>query len=294
MKKTKSGERPFNIIVVILLILTGIVTIYPLWFVVIASVSDPQSIALGKVVFLPSGFNLQAYQKLFETEIIWIGYKNSLIYVSLNCILSLTVMLPCAYALSRKTLPGKTFFSTIFIITMYFGGGLIPTYMVLNRLGFVNNPAALIVPSCVAVYEMILLKNFFTNNVPDALWDAARIDGSSYTRFFLKIVMPLSKSITSVIALFIITTHWNAYLAAQMYLYDKKLYTLQQVIKMITSTIDTGLMEDATSDQISAALLEKNLMKYSIVIVGCLPLLILYPFIQKFIVDGILVGAVKE
>ena len=294
MKKRKNGEKVVDFIINFLLLAIALIAIYPIWYVLIASVSNPTSIAAGKVVLLPDGFNLQAYIKLLDNKLIWKGYFNSICYTLATTALSMAVTVPCAYALSRKDLPGRSFFSTFFIVTMYFSGGLIPSFLLINSLGWLNSPLALIVPGAMNVYNMILVKSFFLNSIPDALYDAARIDGASNTLFFIKVVLPLSPAILAVIALFTMTASWNTYLPAQMYIYDTDLFTLQQVIKGITAEVSTALMENMSTDEVSKLILERNLMKYAVVVVGCLPLVIMYPFIQKYFVGGIMLGAVKE
>lgn len=291
--KYKSGERILDIFINIVLVFLGALCIYPIWYVIIASVSSPTALAAGEVVLFPKGFNLSAYGTLFENKLIWTGYKNSIINTTLSCLLDTTVMSLCAYALSRKTLPGRGFLMVLFIITMYFKGGLIPEYMLKSSLGMMNTRWVLIIPGCVNVYNMILAKSFFENNVPDSLFDAARIDGASYTRFFIKIVLPLSGAILAIITLFSMTIHWNAYLGAQMYIFDADLYTLQQVIKIITSSVNSALAETLTVDEMAQMILEKELIKYAVVIVGSIPLVIAYPFVQKYFVKGVMVGAVK-
>ena len=291
--KRKFEERVVDIVINVVLIILGLVALYPIWYVIIASISSPVAISTGEVVFLPKGLNIDAYKALLAEKRIWIGYRNSIVYTTAATILDLLVMIPCAYALSRHSLPGRKFFMTAFIFTMYFSGGLVPKYLVINSLGMVNTPWALIIPGCVNVFNMIIARSFFESSIPDSLLDAAQIDGANYTRFFVQIVLPLSPAMLAIIALYSVTAHWNAYLGAQMYIYDADLYTLQQVIKSITATLDSTLMENATFDEISAAIREKQLMKYAVVLVASLPLVVAYPFIQKYFVKGVMVGAVK-
>jgi len=295
MKKL-SGEKVFDYAVNISLVLIAIIVLYPIWYVLIASISSPQAIANGEVLLFPKGINFAAYRKLLDNKMIWIGYKNSILYTAAATVLHLVVVIPCAYALSVKRLPGRSFFMTLFVITMYFSGGMIPTYLLINSLGMINTPWAMIVPGCVSAYNMIVARSFFESNIPDSLLDAARIDGCGYTRFFLNIVIPLSPAVIAIIALFVIQANWNGYLSAQMYLYDSDLFTLQQVIKGITAKIDQSLAADSgmTMEQMLRIIQERQLLKYAVVIVSSIPLVILYPFIQKFFVKGIMVGAVKE
>ena len=278
--RKKKGERWLDLSINVMLIIVAMISIYPIWYVLIASVSDPTAIAAGQVTIIPKGFNLQAYKKLFQNSMIWTGYKNSIIYTTAATLVDLFVQATCAFALSRKTLPGRKFLSTLFIITMYFSGGMIPRFII-------------IIPGCVSVYNIILLRNFFEYNIPDSLIEAAQIDGASWTKCFIKVVLPLSTAIIATVALFSITSHWNAYLGAQMYLYDSELYTLQQVIKIITSEASSVVSENATLDEMRQMILERNLMKYAVVVVGSIPLIIAYPFVQKHFVGGVMVGAVK-
>lgn len=291
----KSGnyEKRVNLAIDFLLVLIGCVAIYPIWYVLIASVSSPAAISKGEVILLPKGLNFSAYETLFQNKQIWTGYRNSLLYTTVGTLLDLSVMIPCAYALSRRSLPGGSVLMKLFVFTMYFSGGMIPSYLLVNSLGMVNTPWALIVPSCVNVYNMIVARSFFLASIPEALFDAARIDGCNYTRFFFRVVLPLSPAVLAILALFSIQARWNAYLTPQIYIYSPNLRTLQQVIQGITANLDTTLLETATVEQISRVVQEKQLLKYAVVIVGSLPLVILYPFVQKFFVKGIMVGAVK-
>ena len=291
--RKKKGERWLDLSINVMLIIVAMISIYPIWYVLIASVSDPTAIAAGQVTIIPKGFNLQAYKKLFQNSMIWTGYKNSIIYTTAATLVDLFVQATCAFALSRKTLPGRKFLSTLFIIIMYFSGGMIPRFIIISKLGMLNSPLALIIPGCVSVYNIILLRNFFEYNIPDSLIEAAQIDGASWTKCFIKVVLPLSTAIIATVALFSITSHWNAYLGAQMYLYDSELYTLQQVIKIITSEASSVVSENATLDEMRQMILERNLMKYAVVVVGSIPLIIAYPFVQKHFVGGVMVGAVK-
>lgn len=292
--RKRRGERAIDIAIGVILVVIGAVSIYPIWYVLIASISDPAAIATGKVLLLPKGFNLAAYRKLYEMPQVWVGYRNSILYTTASCLLDLTVMMTCGFALAQKGIPGRKYVSTLFIFTMYFSGGMVPRFLVVNALGMLDSPLALIIPGCVNVYNLILIRNFFENSLPESLLDAARVDGSSFTQYFLRIAMPLSKSITAIIALFSITGHWNAYMGAQLYLYTPKLFTLQQVIKNIMAVTSSTLSDERLSAQeISKIALEVSLQKYSLVVVACLPLVIAYPFVQRYFVQGVMLGSVK-
>ena len=293
MKKTISGEKVFDYIVNIILILVAIVCIYPLGYVLIASVSSPTAIGNGEVIFWPKGFNLNGYTRLIENKNIWIGYRNSILYTISGTAVDFLMQIPVAYALSRKSLPGRRAIMALFVFTMYFSGGIIPKYLLLNSMGMINSPIALIIPGCISVFNIIVAKSFFEGSVPDSLYDAARIDGCGYTRFFVKIVLPLSPAMLAVIALYCIQRHWNTFLDGEMYLLDSKYYTLQQVIRGITATVDANLAEGMGSEELIRLMQEKQLLKFSVIVVSVIPLVIIYPFVQKFFVRGVMVGAVK-
>lgn len=293
MKRIIDSDRVFNMTINIMLVIITFVTIYPLWFVIIASVSSPSSIVSGEVILFPKGLNIDAYISLFKNKRIWSGYRNSILYTSASMLLDLFVQITCAFALSRKSLPFRRFFGIIFIIPMYFTGGLIPSYMLISKFGMVNSPLALIVPSCVNCFNLVIAKNFFANNIPESLYDAARIDGCGYISFFTNIVVPLSGSIIAIIALYSMQSHWNGYLGPVMYLYSPEKYTLQQVVAGITANLDSSLSEFSSLAEIIKKTQEKQLIKYAIVFVSSLPLIIVYPFVQKHFVKGVMVGAVK-
>lgn len=287
------GDRITDYVINILLILVIIVTVYPLYYVVIASISDVDAIARGQVVFAPVGLNLGAYKKLLNTSSIWIGYRNTILYTAIGVTFNLLIQLPCAFVLSRQEMPGKRFIMTMFVITMYFGGGMIPKYLLVNSLGWIDNPISLIIPSCISVYNIIVAKSFFESGIPDSLFDAALLDGCTYTQYFTKIVLRLSGAMISIIALYNMQTHWNTYLTAQMYIYNPNYFTLQQVIRSITSTILSGLTETMDDEEYLRRMQDAQLIKFAVVVVSCVPLAIVYPFVQKNFVKGVMVGAVK-
>ena len=292
--KYRNKERLVDFSFNTILVLVAIVTIYPLWYVLIASVSSPVAIANGEVLVWPVDFTLAGYREAFGERRIWIGYRNSIIYTCSALVVDMIVQILCAYALSIKNLPGKRFFNILILIPMYFSGGLIPTYLLLSSLGFINSPLALILPASVVTYNIIVAKSFFANSVPDSLFDAARIDGCSYTNFFIRIVLPLSKAILAIIALYNVQSHWNGYLGPAMYLYSPELHTLQQVLRSISANLDSSLSDTTLTIKEQIEIMQRQqLLKYAVIVVSCLPLAIMYPFVQKFFVKGVMVGAVK-
>lgn len=291
----EKGDRAINIFINVMLVLAAFICMYPIWYVLICSVSTPDAIARGEVVLWPVNFTLGGYKLMFTTDAVYIGYRNSIIYTALGTMLALVVQLCAGYALSRR-IPGRRWLSSFFVLTMYFSGGTVPGYLLINALGWLDNPIVMIVPGAMSVYNMIVARSFFMGSIPDSLFDAARIDGCSYIRFFVKVVIPLSGAMIAIIALFNIQTRWNAYLNAQMYLRNPDYRVLQQVIQSLF--VDNNVSIEDPGDEVTSAMMEllqyrKQLMKYCVIVAGALPLIIVYPFIQRFFVKGIMVGAVK-
>jgi len=282
-----------DIVICLILFCMMVIAIYPIWFVLIASFSKPAYIAQGRVTIFPMGFTLSAYEKLLGNKSIWIGYRNSLFYTFFGTLINMVVTLPCAYALSRPRLPGRKLFSFIFIFTMYFSGGLIPSYMLITSLHLNNTIWVLLLPGAVGVFNLIIARSFFESSIPEALLEAARIDGASYTRFFLTIALPLSKAMIAVLVLFYALGHWNSYFSAMIYIQNPKLQTLQVVIKGITASLDASVTETMDSKEMERIIEQKQLLKYSIVVVSIVPMMCLYPFIQRYFISGIMIGAIK-
>lgn len=296
------GDRATNFIINAILVIAGVSVIYPLWFVVIASFSDPDAIAEGKVILWPVQFTLAGYKEMIKNELIWTGYRNTLAYAVFGTAWSLLKMVPLAFALSRRDLPGRRWINLFFIFPMYFSGGMVPSYVLNTNLGFYNNPLVMIIPGGVAAYNLVLTRTFFMSNINDSLVESARIDGASYTNIFLRIILPLSGSIIAIMVLWSVQSYWGTYLTGVMYLPDTKYWTLQQAIRQITASIlefnvSGGGGNDALTDEELAKLEElerqSRLLKYSVVILGAMPMIVLYPFIQKHFVKGIMLGSVK-
>ena len=295
MKKRKGmQDRAVDIIFAILLIVIGIAMIYPLWYVIIASFSEPSAVASGKVFLIPAKFTLDGYRQLLERPEIWRGYANSLFYLFFGSFMSLVVTLPAAYALSRKHLKGRRVLNFLFTISMYFSGGLIPTYLLHRTIGWIDTIWVLIIPSALGVYNMILARNFFESSIPVSLYESAKLDGASDFGFFFRIAIPLSKAIIAVIFLFSALQWWNEYMRFVIYIDNPNLQSLQVIIRQITdelSEFETAMLSQA---EIQAMQRNKDLLKFSVVVVAALPFAIIYPFVQKYFNQGVMVGAVKE
>lgn len=286
-------DKILDSIIFVLLLVSGLISIYPFWFVIVASFSNPILINLGQVWIWPKDFTLIAYETVFSTQTIWRGYANSLLYTSIGTLWSLVVTLPLGYALSRNDLPGRKGFTLFFVFTMYFSGGMVPLYMAIRSYKMLNTIWAIILPGALSVYNMLVCRSFFKSSIPEAIWESASIDGCSVTRFFFQFVLPLSKAIIAVMTLFYALSLWNAYLGPKMYLTDSKKQVLQVVIHNITAQLDMTVAESMGASEITETVKQRQLLKYGVVVASILPMMIVYPFVQKYFVQGVMLGAIK-
>ena len=296
MKKTgirvSPADRIFDILNYVFLTLCLLIVAYPLYFIVIASVSDPTAVYAGKVILWPARFPLEGYQRILDYESFFTGYRNTVIYTVVGTAVNVLITIPGAYALSRKDLVGRNFFMMGVTFTMIFSGGLIPTYLLVISLNLYNTMWALILPVAVSAWNLIVARTFFQQTIPDELLEAATLDGAGNTQFFLRVVLPLSKSIIAVMVLFYAVNHWNSYFNALIYLKSAEKYPLQLVLRNILFENSLGdMVEDASTLALQQRL--GDLIKYGIIIASSLPLLILYPFLQRFFIQGVMIGAVK-
>ena len=294
------SDKVFDTINLILLIMITLIVLYPLYFTVIASFSDPHAVAKGEVVFFIKDFTIEPYKNVFINDEIWVGYANSIFNTVCSVILNLAITIPAAYVLSRDEIKLKGAFMGFFVFTMYFSGGLIPSYLLVKNLGLVDTRWALIIPAGFSVYNMIIARTFFKANMAQEIYEAARIDGSSEFGIFFRLVLPLSGAIIAVIALYVAVGHWNSWFSALLYITNKKLYPLQYVLRSILilnqemNLINVEGME--SGDAIAALMRRKYMaegMKYSIIFISSLPMLVAYPFVQKYFVKGVMIGAIK-
>lgn len=288
------GDRIFDITLWVLLLVLIILVVYPLYFVVLASVSDPLLVSKGKVLLLPKGMSLFGFRKVFEDARIWTGLKNTVVYTVLGTAVNMIATLPAAYALSRKDLRGRKTVMMLFVFTMFFNGGLVPTYLLMQKLHLVNTIWVFILPFAVNVYNLIIARTFFETSIPQELYESAALDGCTDLKFFMAVVMPLSKAIVSVIMLYYMVAHWNDFFTGLIYVRDQKLNPLQLVLReilIINNVFTAGGAGGGTLgsyDQIYA-----DTVKYAIIIISSLPMLIFYPFIQKYFEKGVMIGAIK-
>jgi putative aldouronate transport system permease protein len=282
-----------------LLIVSLFLFIYPLWFVIIASVSDPGAVWRGEAIFWPAGFTLEGYIEILHEAKIWRGYVNSIMYTVVGVLCNLFFTITCAYPLSRKDFLGRKVLTKIYLFTMLFSGGLIPTFLLVKQLRLLDNMFALILPSLVGVMNMIIVRTFFETNLPDELWEAARIDGCSNFRFLWSVVLPLSKAIIVVMALYYGVGHWNKFFDAMIYISSQNKFPLQIVLRdvVLRSQVLSADMSDALagSDAATVARLLQlaEQIKYGIIVIACVPALVIYPFAQKYFIKGVMIGSVK-
>ncbi len=296
MKRSITDKR-FDIGVVILLLFLLLVVAYPLYFVIIASVSDPAKVSQGKVLLYPIGITLEGYRKVIEYSQIWVGYRNTLVYVVCYTVLSVGLTLMAGYAVSRRTLPGRKGIMLCMVFTMFFSGGLIPTYLLINQLGLVGNPLIVVLMGAVNVYNIIIARTFIQSAIPEDMFEAAAIDGCSHARFFMNVVVPLSPALIAVLTLFAAVAQWNSWFNAMIYLRDKSHMPLQIVVRELivseSSLANNTEAGDMMGENAALQALLVESMKYALIIVSTLPIMLVYPFLQKYFVKGIMVGSIK-
>jgi putative aldouronate transport system permease protein len=285
-------DKTFDIMNYVVLTICFLVVAYPLYFVVIASISDPVDVNAGRVILYPVKTTMDGYRRILEYKSFFTGYRNTLVYTGVGTLVNMLLTVPAAYALSRKDLVGRNFFMMMIAFTMIFSAGLIPTYLHIRDLGLIDTMWALILPGAVSTWNLIVARTFFQQSIPDDLLEAAQLDGATNAQFFAQIVLPLSKSILAVLVLFYAVGHWNTYSNALYYIISDDKRPLQLVLRSILFENTMGdMVEDASN--LAAQQRLGDLIKYGIIIASSLPLMILYPFLQRYFIQGVMIGAVK-
>lgn len=292
-KNSSIGDKIFIILVYAFLSVIMVIVLYPLIYIVSASFSDPQAVVSGKVVLWPVDVTLRGYQAVFKNPKIITGFLNSFIYMGVGTVVNLIMTILCAYPLSRKEFTARNKIAALFVFTMYFSGGLVPTYMMVSKLGLINTRWAMIIPSAMSTYNMIIARTYMVNSIPDELYEAAQLDGCSPFKYMLKVIVPLSKPIIAVLALYYGIAKWNNYFDPMLYLNDSSLQPLTIVLReiLIQNQIDPTMLTDASALAKLQGMTE--LLKYSVIVVASVPVLAIYPFVQKYFVKGVAIGAVK-
>lgn len=286
------SDRVFNGVNIVFTMICMALCLYPLFFIIIASFSDPSLVSLGKVILIPKGITFEGYEKIMQDSELWIGYRNTICYTTLGTLLNLGLTLTAGFALSRREMPFRRVIMSVFTITMFINGGLVPTFLLMRDLKLYNTFWIMILLNGISVYNLIICRTFFESTIPGELWDAAQVDGCTEFRFFFRIVLPLSGAVIAVLALYYAVGHWNSYFNAMIYLRDKELYSLQLVLRNIL--IANQYTDDMASLDVGAdTSMKLQTMKYAIIVVSTVPMLIVYPFVQKHFVKGVMIGAVK-
>jgi putative aldouronate transport system permease protein len=287
------GDRIFMAFNYLVLTLLLVVILYPLLYVLGASFSSGQAIASGRFWLWPVDATLAGYQAIFKNRMVLVGFYNSLFYTVVGTLVNVVMTILAAYPLSRPELPGRRFIAFLFFFALLFSGGLIPTYLVVRDLGMLSTRWAMIIPTALSVWNVLIARTFFENNIPRELREAAELDGCDDFNFLGRIVLPLSGSILAVLALFYGVAHWNSYFNALVYLYDQRLWPLQLVLRdiLVQNQIDPNMLVDAREMAAKAQL--REVLKYSLIVVATVPLLLVYPFVQQHFVKGVMIGSVK-
>lgn len=288
MKKIQT----FDVVLTICMVAVSILILLPLLHVIASSLSDPEAVYTGKVGLWPVRFSLKSYKIVFAEENIWIGYKNTILYTLLGTVISLTLQMLTAYPLSRRDLEFRKFFMVLFSLTMFISGGMIPTYIVVKSLGMLNTLWAIIIPGCMGVFNIIIIRTFINTSIPWELQEAAMIDGCGNFRMFLTLILPLSKPILAVMCLYAIVGNWNSYFNALIYVQDVSKQPLQLVLRKILVSSDAGSIGSGTIGSSEAGLMSESL-KFSTIIVSTLPILLIYPFFEKYFEKGMIMGSLK-
>lgn len=295
MKRITASDRVFDIINKLFVLTITLIIIYPLIYVISASISSPAAVATGKLWLYPVDITLDGFERVFKNKSLWLGYRNTIFYTILGTLIHLMVLLPSAYALSRDELIYKKAILWFILFTMLFSGGLIPTYLVVQSLNMLDTIWAVIIPNLVGAWSVLVARAFFEQNIPVELLDASKIDGASEFKIFLSIVLPLSMPIIAVMALFHAVSLWNQYFNALIYLSNNKLYPLQLILRQILVIGEAAMEAESGGDMevMEQRVMEAAQIKYAVIIVSSLPLLLAYPFLQRYFVRGILIGSIK-
>lgn len=286
-------DKIYYAVVYTILVLLGLSVLYPLVYIVSASFSSPNAVSTGKVVLFPVELSIKGYSTVFANKRVWIGYKNTLIYTAFGTLINVFMTLICAYPMARKGLPHKGFFSFMFMLTMIFSGGMIPTYLLVRDLKMLDTRWSLVIPGAMAVYQMIITRTYIQSTIPDEMLESSQIDGCSDFRFFWKFIIPLSKAVIAVIAMQYAVGHWNSYFNAFIYLTDSKKYPLQIFLReiLIMNQINSA---DIVDPEMAVAMQGMaDLLKYSLIVVATAPILLVYPFVQRYFTEGVMIGSLK-
>lgn len=296
--RRSSGDVVFDVVNISLIVLITLLMIYPMWYVLIASIASPEEVAMGRLYVWPSTASLEAYQTVFKTQSIWTGYANTVLYTVASTLYVLVLTIPSAYALSKKQLPARVAITWYFFITMFISGGLVPTYLINKALGLVNTRWILILGMGVSYSNLVITRTYFQTSIPSEVYESAYIDGASEWQTFIRIALPLAGAIVAVQALYAAVGTWGSWYTAFIYVTDQDKWPLQLRLRQIliqneTMSLDVQQMTAEEQAQMQHQAFLMTTTKYAIIFIACLPMLVLYPFVQKYFVKGVMVGSVK-
>ncbi len=288
-----AGDRVFNLFAIALVSLLTLIVLIPLMNVVASSFSNPKAVRDGRVWFWPVEPTFENYKAILNYSHVWLGYRNTIFYTLCGTLINVSMTLICAYPLSQKQFGGRKFFNLLFFFPMLFNAGMIPNYMLMRDIGFLNTVWAILIPGAISIYNMIITRTFIQTSIPESIAEAAMLDGCSVFRYFFSFILPLSKTIIAVIAMYYAVDHWNAYFNAFLYLNNSELYPLQLFLReiLISSSFAAGAVDDPELMEQMKSL--ANTLKYVVIVVATFPLMCIYPFVQKYFIKGVMIGSVK-
>lgn len=291
--KNSRSDNALSIACTLVLSLFLILTMYPLVHVLSASFSSGKAVSAGRVVLWPVDLSLEGYLAVFRNKHILNSFQNTVLYTITGTLVNVSLAVTAAYPLARKRLIGRNSIMFFFTFTMYFSGGLVPSYILIRKLGLVDTMWALILPGALPVYNMILARTFIQHTIPEELFEAAYIDGCNYTRFFINIVLPLSKAIIAVLSVYSMVGHWNSYFSAMLYLNSQSKLPIQIILKqiLVANQVTADMLTDPDLMEAKAEL--ADVLKYALIVVSTVPIMTIYPFAQKYFVQGVMIGSLK-
>ena len=293
MKRKSKSDMVFDVIVTIICVLCLLVVLYPIYFIFIASFSSSSAVTSGKVILLPKEITFRGYEMVLEDPRVLTGYKNTFIYAIGTTIVGLCLTIPAGYALSRPDFVGRKVILKYYVFTMYFSGGMIPTYILIRNLHMIDKGLTVILMLSFSVHNLLVARTFFANTLPQELWEAAEIDGCTNGRYFFEVVIPLSGAIIAVIALYYCVAQWNDYMTSLLYLNTQSKYSLQMFLRDILLASKSVAMDTNDPEDMLEAMKIAQTIRYSVAIVAILPMMVLYPFLQRYFVKGVMIGSIK-
>jgi putative aldouronate transport system permease protein len=290
--KLSSGDRTFLAVIDLFLLLMFLIVLYPMLYILSSSFSSPEAVVSGKVWLWPVGLSLEGYIAVFKNKQIISGFTNTFIYTIVGTAVNIVMTILAAYPLSRRFV-GRNFVMFLFVFTMLFHAGLIPTYLTIKNYGLVNTMWVMVLPSAISVFNVIIARTYYQSTISHDLFEAAQLDGCNHIQFLIRIVLPLSQAITAVLCLFYAVAHWNSFFDALIYLNNRDMFPLQLILRdiLVSNTIDANMVTDPEMMAAQAGL--SDLLKYSMIIIASLPVWLAYPFVQRYFVKGVMIGAIK-